>query len=86
LDEDLARRLKELARQGGRSFKEVTNEAIRRGLTAGATQVEGVRPFRVEPKACGLRPGVDPLKLNQIYDDLEVEELGSGTGLGVHEP
>jgi hypothetical protein len=87
LDEDLARRLKELARQGRRSFKEVTNEAIRRGLSAGTPQVEGVRPFRVEPKSCGFAAGVDPLKLNQTYDDLEIEELGRpDTGFGVHEP
>ena len=86
LEEDLAKRLKDLARQGGRSFKEVTNEVIRRGLSAGAPQVEGIKPFQVEPKACGFRPGVDPLKLNQIYDDLEIEDLGSGTGFGVHEP
>lgn len=86
LDDDLVKRLKELARQGERSFKEVTNEVIRRGLSAGAPQAEGVEPFRVEPKACGFRPGVDPLKLNQIYDDLEMGDLGSDTALGVHEP
>ncbi|MCW8983973.1 MAG: ribbon-helix-helix domain-containing protein, partial [Thermoanaerobaculales bacterium] len=73
LDEDLAKRLKELARQGGRSFKEVTNEAIRRGLSVGEAQTEGVKRFRVDPKACGFKPGVDPHKLNQIYDDLEIE-------------
>lgn len=84
LDDDLAKRLRELAGQRGRSFKEVTNEAIRRGLAAGDPQVEGVEPFRVEPKACGFRTGVDTLKLNQIYDDLESENLGSG--YGVHEP
>jgi len=86
LDEDLAKRLKELARQGGRSFKEVTNEVIRRGLSFGESQVEGITPFRVEAKACGLKPGVDPHKLNQIYDDLEIENLGSDKGFGVHEP
>ena len=86
LDEDLAKRLKELARQGGRSFKEVTNEVIRRGLSSGESQVEGISAFRVEAKACGLKPGVDPHKLNQIYDDLEIENLGSDTGFGVHEP
>ena len=86
LDEDLARRLKELARQGGRSFKEVINEVIRRGLSAGEAQVEGITPFQVEPKRCGLKPGVDPHKLNQIYDDLESEKLGSEQGYGVHEP
>jgi hypothetical protein len=86
LDEDLAKRLKELARESGRSFKEVTNEVIRRGLSAGESQVESVKPFRVESKACGLKPGVDPHKLNQIYDDLEIENLGFDTGFGVHEP
>jgi len=86
LDEDLAKRLKELARQGGRSFKEVTNEVIRRGLSAGEAQVESVQRFCVESKACGFKAGVDPHKLNQIYDDLEIENLGSDTGFGVHEP
>ena len=73
LDEDLARRLKEIARQEGRGLKEVTDEVIRRGLTASASQVEGVGPFRVEPKACGFKAGVDPHKLNQIFDDLVIE-------------
>ena len=86
LDEDLAKRLKELARQGGRSFKEVTNEVIRRGLSAGESQNEGLTAFRVEARACGLRAGVDPHKLNQMYDDLEIENLGSDMGFGVHEP
>ena len=86
LDEDLAKRLKELARQGGRSFKEVTNEVIRRGLSTGDRPREGPAPFRVIPKACGFKPGIDPLKLNQIYDELETERLGTGGGFGVHEP
>jgi hypothetical protein len=86
LDDDLAERLREIARQGDRSFKEVTNEVIRRGLSVGEDQVEGVAPFRVEASECGLKPGVDPHKLNQIYDELEAEKLGSDTGFGVHEP
>ena len=86
LDDDLARRLKEIARQHGRSFKEVTNEVIRRGLSADTPQLDGIKPFRVTPKACGFRPGVDPLKLNQIYDDLETGRLRSDSDYGVHEP
>ena len=78
LDDDLAQRLQALARQHGRSFKEVTNEAIRRGLSTGEAQVTGVERFRVRPKACGFRSGVDPFKLNQIYDDLEVTDAASG--------
>jgi hypothetical protein len=30
--------------------------------------------FQVEPHACGFRAGVDPDKLNQLLDELEVEE------------
>lgn len=86
LDDDLAAKLKELAREGDRSFKEVTNEVIRRGLTTGEGPAEGPKPFTVVPKACGFKPGVDPLKLNQVYDDLEIERLGTGGGFGVHEP
>jgi len=69
IDDDLAQRLKELARTSGRSFNEVTNEVIRVGLTIATNQ----KPFQVEPKACGFKPGVDLLKLNQTYDDLEIE-------------
>lgn len=86
LDDDLAERLKDLARQAGTSFKEVTNDAIRRGLSAGETPVGGPEPFRVVAERRGFRPGIDPLKLNQIYDDLEVEALRPDTGFGVHEP
>ena len=86
LDDDLFARLKDLARDGGLSFKEVTNRVIRRGLSAGEEPVEGPKPFRVKASACGFKPGVDPLKLNQIYDDLEIENLGTSTGFGVHEP
>jgi len=86
LDEDLGQRLKELARESGRSFKEVVNEVVRRGLSSGESPQEDPDPFRVEPKACGFKPGIDPLKLNQLYDDLEIERLGTGGGYGVHEP
>jgi len=86
LDDDLAQQLKELARASDRSFKEITNEAIRRGLSVGHPPADQPEPFRVEAKACGLRSGIDPLKLNQIYDDLEIERLGTTGGFGVHEP
>lgn len=86
LDDDLAKRLKELARASGGSFKQVVNQVLRRGLSSGEGPSEPPEPFRVVPKACGFKPGVDPLKLNQLYDDLEIERLGTGGGFGVHEP
>ena len=86
LDDDLGRRLKDLARESGRSFREVVNEVVRRGLSTGERPPGEAEPFRVVPKACGFKPGVDPLKLNQLYDDLEIERLGTGGAFGVHEP
>ena len=74
LEDDLAQRLKKLANSSERSFKYVVNAAIRRGLSRGEGLAEEQERFLVRPQACGFRPGLDPRKLNQIYDDLEIEE------------
>ena len=76
LDDDLAAELNRTARLSGQSFKEVVNAVIRQGLSAGA-QPSGAEdhPFVVQPQACGLLPGIDPLRLNQLLDQLEVEQF-----------
>jgi hypothetical protein len=86
LEDDLASKLKQLARSTGKSFKEVVNLAIRKGLSLGDGPLGEQKPFRVVPKACGFRTGVDPTKLNQLYDDLEIEDLRQETHFEVHEP
>ena len=73
LDENIADALKEQARLHGKPFKQVVNEALRRGLSPGAPEERPI--FRVKPLPGGLRPGVDPLKLNQLNDELEVQEF-----------
>ncbi|MCP9926751.1 CopG family transcriptional regulator [Cyanobium sp. CH-040] len=76
LDDDLAEALSRSARLSGRSFKDVVNAAIRRGLAAGEHPADGGRePFVVQPQACGLMPGIDPLRLNQLVDQLEAEQF-----------
>ena len=85
LEDDLARRLKELARGTDRNFKEVVNDAIRKGLSVGDGAPAGQERFVVRPRACGFRSGIDPTKLNQLYDDLEMEDLRGDSGFGVHE-
>jgi plasmid stability protein len=77
LDEDLAKDLQERARTSGRSFKEVLNETLRHGLITGASPASRPRRFRVRPKACGFRAGIDLTKLNQLVDELEIERAGS---------
>ena len=86
LEDDLALKLKELARSTDRNFKEVVNDAIRKGLSLGEPPPPDQERFVVLARACGFRPGVDPTKLNQLYDDLEMEDLRGESGYGVHEP
>jgi len=86
LDDDLARRLRELARSTDSNFKDVVNDAIRKGLSLGQRPPADQERFVVRAKACGFRPGVDPTKLTQLYDDLEMEDLRGEGGYGVHEP
>jgi hypothetical protein len=86
LDDDLAEALDRLARREGRSFKHVVNETLRRGLVTGARPAESGRDaFAVQPEACGFLPGIDPLRLNQLVDQMEIDRFvvghvnGSGT-------
>ncbi len=74
LDDDLADALKERARLLDKPFKQVVNDTLRRGLSPAAIQEE--RPvFVVKPNHSGFKPGIDPLRLNQLNDELEVEEF-----------
>jgi len=86
LEDDLARRLKKLARSLDKSFKAVVNETIRKGLSLGDLPPADQKDFTVRPKACGFRAGIDPTKLNQLYDDLEMEDLRGDVGPVVNEP
>ena len=72
LDDDLAEALKEQARLTDRPFKAVVNETLRRGLSPASAEVE--TGYEVRPHDSGFRPGVDPLRLNQLNDSLEVAE------------
>lgn len=73
LDDDLAAALKEQARLLDKPFKQVVNDALRRGM-APAPQEDRPR-FRIRPHHSGFAPGVDHLRLNQLYDQLEVEDF-----------
>jgi hypothetical protein len=74
LEPDLAKKLKDLAHRRGQSFKQTLNEVVRRGLAAQATRGKQ-EPYVVTPHRGGFRPGIDPHKLNQLADQLEVEDF-----------
>ena len=87
IDDDVAAALKALARNSGKTFKAVVNEAMRRGLMTGEKPVPDREPFMVESVRCGFLPGIDPLKLNQLVDELETEEfLERAQGRGTDPP
>lgn len=72
LDPDIALRLKErLAERQDASMKEIINQALRIGLQSSAPRAE--TRYQIDPHPLGLRPGLDPDKVNQLLDDIEVE-------------
>jgi len=77
IDDDLTEKLQSLAHKQGESFRKVVNETLRRGLSAQAPRAARTKPFQVETFDSPFRAGVDPLRLNQLVDELEV---GGDTG------
>ena len=76
IDDDIADALKEQSRLLDRPFKQVVNDILRRGLSPAA--VRGPAPeYRIVPNRSQLVPGVDPLKLNQLDDELQAGEIAS---------
>ena len=73
IDDDLAAALKVSAHNSGMTFKAVVNDAIRRGLSTGDKPLDKRERFQVNSAPWGFLPGVDPLKLNQLIDELEVD-------------
>jgi hypothetical protein len=74
LDPDVAQELKTRMAARKSSFKEVVNETLRQGLAA-KPKSEPTEVFRVEARSLGLKPGIDPNKLNQLVDELEVRAV-----------
>ena len=72
IDDEIDDALRGRARLLDISFKQVVNDALRRGMVP---EIENVplREYRVVPHHSGFNPGVDPLKLNQTNDQLDAE-------------
>lgn len=76
LDEDVAARLRDLAHRRKLSFKETVNSVLRRGLAAQEPRTGRPPRFKIETFRSAFRPGVDPLGLNRLNDELETRALG----------
>ncbi|MFW6360811.1 MAG: DUF2191 domain-containing protein [Spirochaetota bacterium] len=73
IEDFLFEKLNEKAHREKKSFKQVVNETIYRGLMV-AESPTGAADFTVEPHSCGRKAGIDYGKLNQLSDELEAAE------------
>jgi hypothetical protein len=78
LDPDVERLLKEEVHRTRLSFKAVLNNAVRAGLRT-ASQPDRRRPFVVRAQPMGVRPGIDPARLGEVADELEIEAFLTNT-------
>jgi hypothetical protein len=71
LDDDVAAKLKSLSRRSGRAFREVVNDALRRGL-ARPSAAHPREPFTVKPRDLGrLRPGLSLDNIGELLEQVE---------------
>ena len=71
----VGRELQRRARELDKSFKEVVNATLRNGLAGEDLPIGSTPAPKVVPRNLGLKAGIDPDKLNQLLDELEVEEF-----------
>lgn len=71
LDDDVAAKLKSVARRTGRAFKDVVNDAIRTGLaTPPASRPRAL--FKVKARDLGrVRPGANLDNLGELLEQIE---------------
>jgi hypothetical protein len=73
IDEDPIRALPDLAHRCGIGFSTLLNATPRRAPVAGNQPATTPEPFRLMSAPRGLRPGIDPMPLNQLADMPETE-------------
>jgi hypothetical protein len=70
LDPDVVKLLEEEVHRRRKPYKQVVNDAIRRGLSPGAARRPSKR-YRVRPHEAHLLPGLDRVGFNRLADELE---------------
>lgn len=71
LDDDVAAKLKAESRRAGRSFRDVVNETLRRGL-ANRRVAASERSFRIRARDLGnLRPGLSLDNVEELIEQVE---------------
>lgn len=72
LDDDVVRLISDAQHRERKTFRQVVNEALRRGLTVSTPDLP---PYRVRAHHSAVRPGIDVTALNRLADELEDDAL-----------
>ena len=70
LDDDVVKLIEDEVHRARRPFKQVVNDAIRRGL-APSRAARVTAAYRVKPHSAELQPGLDRNHLNTLADEIE---------------
>ena len=73
IDPDVAQLLTQALERAQKPFKQIVNDALRRGLSAPASPPR--KPFKVTPYAMGWDAGLDPTGFNQLIDQLAADDF-----------
>ena len=73
LDADVEQLLRGAVERGRTRFKQVLNDAVRRGLRGEGN--DQAPPFVITAKAMQLRSGIDPARIRDLDNELEVQEF-----------
>jgi hypothetical protein len=73
IDDDLAQSIENLRNRKNLSLREAINQLLRAGLEMTEKSPQH-RPYEGPVFDTELRPGIDPMRMNQLADELEVEE------------
>jgi hypothetical protein len=73
IDPDVAQLLAQALERAQKPFKQIVNDALRRGLSAPESPPR--KPFKVTPYAMGWDAGLDPTGFNQLIDQLAVDDF-----------
>lgn len=72
MSEQTDQRLRRIARDQKRSYKDVVNDALALGLDQMEVR-EATPSYQVDAFDAGLASGIDRQKLNQLVDELEAD-------------
>jgi hypothetical protein len=72
LDPDVERLLKQAAHKRGESFKVILNNAVRQAFQNKSSPAKR-KPFVVDASPMGLHPGLDPSRMSELADEMEID-------------